>query len=196
MIYELDTSTDLLQNITWQYDKSPALITLINAEQDFFNENVRDFFNSWVENVFNLKTANRFGLLIWAVILGCTSYMEMTQRLSGSSIGFKAGHQNFFQANFGVSSVVTNLSTPSLRKLLTAQMLNFNSNGSIADINRVLAVLFAENRAYASMDIEKNTLTFNFPIALDEDELGLVLFTNILPAPIGVKRVINNGDRE
>lgn len=195
MIYDLDINTDILENITCQYDQSPALSTLIAGEQKFFNTNVRDFWNSWKDIVFNLNTANRFGLLIWAVILGCTEYVEMTQKLlTGKSFGFSEHHKNFFQSNFALNSIIINLSTTALRKLLKAQMLNFNSNASIADINRVLTILFPNNYAYVSCDIENNTITYHFPIALDESELGLVLFTNILPVPVGVKRLINNGE--
>lgn len=194
MIYDLDINTDILENITCQYDQSPALSTLIAGEQTFFNTNVRDFWNSWKEIVFNLNTANRFGLLIWAVILGCTEYVEMTQKLlTGKSFGFGEHNKNFFQSNFALNSIIINLSTTALRKLLKAQMLNFNSNASIADMNRILTILFPNNYAYVSCDIENNTITYNFPIALDESELGLVLFTNILPVPVGVKRIINNG---
>lgn len=193
-VYSLNATSEITQAITWQYDKSSALVTLIQSEQDFYNSAVRDFWVNWERDVFNIDTANYFGLIVWATILGCTEYVEQTKKIRGTSFGFGQVHKNFYKSNFSISSYVKSLPIESLRKLLKAQMYNFNSNGSIASYNRLLAMLFPNSEAYIEYDRDNNSVDFYFTNQLDDEDLNLILFSNICPVPVGVKRTIHNGE--
>lgn len=193
-VYNLDTSSDISENIIAQYDQTTALAGLILAQNAFYAQDVKGFWDSWIQDTFNLNTATRFGLIVWAIILGCSDYVEMTYNLSGTSFGFGQYRKNFYQSNFAVSSYIASLSDVQLRKLLKAQMFNFNSSATIPEMNRLLKILFPLNNTYVTYSVENNTLTFNFPIPLDDDDLSLVLFSNALPVPLGVRRTVNNGN--
>lgn len=193
-IYTPDFNADIESEITWQFDNSDAVKTLIYGKHDFYKENVTDFFNDWYRDVFNLDTANYFGLIVWAIILGCTEYIEITQKISKNTIGFSDTHKNFHESNFALSNYIYTLKIEQLRKVLKAQMYNFNSTGSIYDINKLLAFIFPDNNPYITVD--GKVITIHFPIALDDDDLSIVTFSNMLPLPVGCKRLIDNGNGE
>lgn len=195
-IYNLEFTNELDENITWQFDNSDALKSLINGKKDFFTDAVDNFYTDWYRDVFNIDTANYFGLIVWAIILGCTEYIELTSKIGQKAIGFGEYHKNFHESNFALSSYIYSLPTESLRKVLKAQMYNFNSNGSLHDINKLLNIIYPDNYPYASFDNDTNTLTYNFQIPLGEEDMNIVMFSNMFPAPIGVKRLIRNGTPE
>lgn len=194
--YNVDFSFDLSDSIIWQYDTAERLLKLFNARNRFYQKATGDFWRDWYQNVFNLETANYFGLIVWALILGCTEYIELTQRLGRKSFGFGSAHRNFFESNFALSSYIYSLNEDQLRKVLKAQMLNFYSNGSLYDINRLLVYIFPEHMPYARYDKTTNEITYYFPIALNNDDLSIVMFSNMLPAPVGVRRKIQNGPED
>ena len=182
--------------ILWQYDRSTNLKSLIADKQSFYDDNVDKFFSDWYNDVFNLDTANYFGLIVWALILGCTEYVELTSKIGQKAIGFGPYHKNFHESNFALSNYIYNLPTESLRKVLKAQIYNFNSNGSLYDINRVLNVIYPEHHPYATYNKDTNVLTYHFPIPLSEEDMNIVAFSNMFPTPVGVKRSIQNGIEE
>lgn len=194
--YDLDFSIDILQSVLWQYDKAERLKSLINDKQKFYDDATTEFWEDWYRDVFNVDTANYFGLIIWAIILGCNEYINLTYKLGVKTFGFGESHRNFYQANFSLSSYILTLSKEQLRKVIKAQMYMFNSNGSLYDINKLLVHIFPENKPYARYSTETNTLTFHFDVPLSEEYLNIVLFSNMLYAPVGVKRVIQNGGDE
>lgn len=193
-VYNLDPSSNISENIINQYDNTTALAGLILAQNAFYARDVEGFWEQWIRETFCINSATRFGLIVWSIILGCSDYVEMTYNLSGTSFGFGQYRKNFFQSNFAVSSYISSLSDIQLRKLLKAQMFNFNSSATIPEMNRLLTLLFPQHNAFVSYSVENNTLTFNFPIPLDDDDLSLVLFSNALPVPLGVRRTVNNGN--
>lgn len=189
-------SADFSDVILWQYDRATNLKNLIAKKQDFYNKSIDKFFNDWYTDVFNIDTANYFGLIVWAIILGCSEYIELTSKVGQKAFGYGPYHKNFHESNFALTSYIYNLPTESLRKVLKAQMYNFNSNGSLYDINKVLNVIYPEHNPYATYDKETNILTYHFPIPLGEEDMNIVMFSNIFPAPLGVKRSIDNGPIE
>lgn len=193
-IYELDTSTNITDNIIWQYDKAPKLIALINSEQQFFNNAVSSFFNNWYTNIFNLETANYFGLMVWAKILDCTNYIDFNFKKPNTTFGFGIYNKNFYRSNFA-TNVIGQIVPPELfRLLLKIKIFNMQSNGSLYDINRMLANIFPTQGAYATYDYATNTLTYHFTTKLPGQTLQLLSDNNVLLAPIGVARAIINGE--
>jgi hypothetical protein len=189
-------SADFSDVILWQYETATNLKNLISKKQEFYNQSIDKFFNDWYTDVFNIDTANYFGLIVWAIILGCSEYVELTSKIGQKAFGFGEFHKNFYESNFALTSYIYSLPTESLRKVLKAQMYNFNSNGSLYDINKVLNVIYPEHNPYATYDRETNVLTYHFPVPLSEEDMNIVMFSNMLPAPVGVKRSIDNGGEE
>ena len=69
-IYDvLSLPTDLLQNLTWQYDNAAALKRLITQKNDWYNTNLNTFWNNIVDNFLNISTATDWGLDLWGKAL-------------------------------------------------------------------------------------------------------------------------------
>lgn len=192
--YDLDFSIDILSSILWQYDNADKLKSLINNKHDFFDKHTSKFWENWYRDVFNIDTANYFGLIVWAIILGCNEYVNLTYKVGYKTFGFGPYHKNFYQSNFALGTYILTLSENQLRKVVKAQMYNFNSNGSLYNINRLLVNLFPNNNPYAEYSAENNAITYHFNPALDDDDLNIVIFSNMLPAVVGVRRLIDNGE--
>jgi hypothetical protein len=69
-IQEFDYSINLLRALLWQDNNTPALTALLQAKQAWYDTNVSTFWSDWVTDVFDIRTANEFGLAVWAIILG------------------------------------------------------------------------------------------------------------------------------
>ena len=65
-IQQFNFSVDLLRVILWQYNDAENIENLLTRKQTFYNTAHRDFFNNWIRDVFDLRTANDFGLSVWA----------------------------------------------------------------------------------------------------------------------------------
>lgn len=69
-IQQFDYSINLLRALLWQDDTAPRMTALLQAKQDWYDTNVSTFWENWVADVFDIRTANEFGLAVWAIILG------------------------------------------------------------------------------------------------------------------------------
>ncbi|EMJ4788481.1 DUF2612 domain-containing protein [Klebsiella oxytoca] len=67
-IPEIENSVDLLRNIIWQTDET-NIETLIEAKQAWYTKEQSKFWSDWYRDVFDIRTANDFGLGIWARVL-------------------------------------------------------------------------------------------------------------------------------
>ncbi len=74
-IPEINSSMDLLRNIIWQYDGSEEIQTLMQKKEEWYNKAHTEFWNNWFTDVFDLRTANDFGLSVWALILGVNLFI-------------------------------------------------------------------------------------------------------------------------
>lgn len=68
-VQSFDYSVDLLRSVLWAYNEAENLQGLLNAKQTWYDKNHVEFWESWITDVFDLRTANDFGLSVWAVIL-------------------------------------------------------------------------------------------------------------------------------
>lgn len=69
-IQEFDYSINLLRALLWQDNAAPKTTSLLQQKQAWYDENVSTFWQNWVTDVFDIRTANEFGLAVWAIILG------------------------------------------------------------------------------------------------------------------------------
>ena len=194
-VANVDYSVDLAECITWQYNGSPNLSALIEYK-NAFQLNCKEFLTSWYTDVFNLSSASYFGLIIWAMILSHTNYVQLSAMIGTRSFGFGEYHKNFFESNFALSNFIYKLQPEELRNVLTAQCYNLQSNGSLYDLNRIVNLVFPNHGAYIEVDYNTRGIIYHFPTPLSDEELSIAAYSNILQVPVGTKRKIINGTGE
>ena len=68
-IQAFDFSVDLMRALLWQYNDAARLEALLRQKQTWYDANQSAFWSDWLADVFDLRTANDFGLSVWAIIL-------------------------------------------------------------------------------------------------------------------------------
>lgn len=190
MIKEFDFSVDLLKVILWQYNDAEKLQLILEQKQEWFNVNQTSFWSNWYKDVFNLKTANDFGLAVWAIILEMPIIAEVGQSEADSpAFGFGEFNQNFENGNFfaSVSSQIR-LTTRQKRTILQLRYFQLVSNGTIPEINQFLQSLFGE--AYVFDLYNMNYVIYVFAEEIDSDIQFLLEHFDLLPRPAGVGTAI------
>ena len=163
MSRELDLNVNLLRSILWQYENADKLKALVIGQQQWINENHTKFWNDWIRDVFNLKTANAFGLSVWARILNVSLTIEREQNIY-DVFGFGVEHENFNNGGFGIAAgAVDNVSVERARKMLLARYFTLGYAPTVPNINMILEVLFGDGAVYVvdSLDMQYSTYTFN-----------------------------------
>ena len=194
-IQTFDYTTNLEQAVLWQYSNATNLQSLISQKQTWYNTNQTAFWQNWYTNVFNLATANMFGLSVWSVILGQpitlpSSAAPQTQ----PSFGFGAYNYNFTNGNFtNYNGSVYTFPLQYARLILQLRYYQLTSSGTVPEINRMLATLFASFGVCYVLDTlhMKMEYVFEFPLTYEL----LLIFQNfdLLPRPAGVEIIINQG---
>lgn len=186
-IQQFDFSVNLMRALLWQYNDATRLQSLLQQKQDWYNENQTQFWESWIRDVFDLRTANDFGLSVWAIILNIPLVIAGPEDETGKPIfGFGQYRKNFGNGNFA-SIQASALTTEQKRLVLRLRYFQLVTRGTVPEINRFLAYLFGgEGIAYVNDGLNMTGLyVFNVPIS---SELDAVLSQyDLLPRPAGVK---------
>lgn len=185
-ILPLDFSVDLLRAILWQYNDATRLQSLLQSKQDWYNENQRDFWENWVRDVFDLRTANEFGLTVWAIILGMPLFLETEDEPDKDIWGFGEYRENFNNGNFASSGGV-GLTLEQKRIVLRLRYFQLTTRATVPEINAFFAYLFSDlGRAYVADGLDMTALyIFEFDIS---SPLKMVLTEfDLLPRPAGVR---------
>ena len=161
-IFEYNPSTDLKKHIFWQYNNAPALNSLVDAKQKWYDTNQTQFWLDWVKNVLNINTANDYGLAIWGSLLR-------------------------IPRNYIVNGVNTPLTTNQYRKVILARLRLMRMRGTIPEINKLLKFLFGEyGKAYV-IDNFNMTMTYRFDFNLSALQLAVLQTITLFPRPAGVQ---------
>jgi hypothetical protein len=99
-IQAFDYSIDLLQAILWQYNDAAKLQSLLEQKQEWYDEQYSAFWEDWYRDVFDLRTANDFGLSVWAILLNIPLTITSGQAPSTNLWGF-GPYPNFSRASPG-----------------------------------------------------------------------------------------------
>lgn len=185
MSRELDLNVNLLRSILWQYENADKLKALVLGQQEWINKNHTKFWKNWIRDVFNLKTANAFGLAVWARILNVPLTIER-EKNQDDAFGFGAEHANFNNGSFStMTGAIDNVSVEQARKMLLARYFTLTYAPTVPNINMILEVLFGEGEAYVvdSLDM-RYTYTFNG--APDYRTRDLIKNVDFLPRPAAV----------
>lgn len=186
-IQALDFSVDLMRALLWQYNDAARLEALVRQKQDWYNANQEAFWNDWVADVFDLRTANDFGLAVWAIILDIPLVVASAVDPDDKPIwGFDQYRENFNNGNFA-SIASSALSTEQKRLVLRLRYYQLVTTGAVPEINAFFAYLFAPlGPAYVKDGYDmraRYVFEFPMPSAL---EVVLTEF-DLLPRPAGVK---------
>lgn len=184
-----DFSVDLMRALLWQDNKAPKITQIIRDEQKWYDVNQTQFWTDWVRDVFDIRTANQFGLAVWAIVLG----VPLTVILPPSNpdkptFGFGAFRRNFNRGNFSSSSSTTaGLTLAQRRILLQLRYLRLTTRCTVPSINKAVNRILGDQGTIRVIDGGTMTITyvFSFP---PSSELAFVLDNfDILPRPAAVK---------
>ena len=164
-IYNYDPSVDLTKHIFWQYNNAPAINSIINAKNEWFNTNQTVFWENWVKNVLNIKTANDYGLSIWGALL----QVPRTYNVNGDDL---------------------TLTTNQYRTVLLARLKLLHTRATVPEINKLLKFLFGQyGKAYVTDNFDM-TMTYHFNFNLSDLQLAVLQNVTLLPRPAGVEAII------
>ncbi len=166
-IYDaLSLPTDLLQNITWQYDNAAALKSLISQKNTWYNTNLNSFWQGIVNDFLNISTATDWGLDLWGKAL-------KVNRI------------------YNVNGTQTTLSTELYRRLILGKLQLIRSNGTVPEINNYLNFIFKDRSTSNISAYVKDNLDMSVYYVLNftptEEELALIYSREFLPTPAGVE---------
>jgi hypothetical protein len=133
-----------------------------------------------------LRTANDFGLSVWAVILNIPLTITSGTVPSANLWGFGPFRKNFNRGNFAPSSSGIRLTTEQRRLVLRLRYFQLVTRGAIPEINAFLKYVFASFGIVYALDGLNMSMDYVFTFQ-PPSQLRFVLETyDILPRPAGV----------
>lgn len=141
---KLNFDLHLDENITWQYDQAVRMAQLISSKSNWYKTYGEDFFNGWYTSVFNLKTANRFGCVVWAIILNVPVGLIFSPMATRPPFGFGGGRENFDDANFFGAGSLNELTLDEARRLLRVRYYAQTMSPNVTNINGMLKDVFGD----------------------------------------------------
>ncbi len=185
-IQQFNFDANVLQTLLWQYENAPNIEALLQAKQDVWDEDFADFWENFQTNIFDLKTANDFGLSVWAIILGA----PIVYNLSGAGTegwGFGQYRKNFNNGNFASNSgIVYRLSTATARAILRLRYYQLTGTCTVPAINRMLTDVFEDYGLAYIKDNHDMTQTYYFNFPLPTDLAFAFSNFDVLPRPAAV----------
>lgn len=187
-IQSFDYSVDLLQVLLWQYNEAPNIQKLIELKQSWYETNQRDFWENWVRDVFDLRTANQFGLSVWAKILCLPITIDDNASSKKKTVfGFGKYNRNFYRSNFYGPGINTEtLTSESARILLRLRYYQLTSSGRVEEINKFLDYLFGDLGGAYVIDNLDMSITYVFRFDIDKKIILAANYYNVFPRPAGV----------
>lgn len=197
-IQPLDFSADLLRAILWQYNDAINLQGILQKKQDWRNENQTAFWAGWIRDVFDLRTANEFGLRVWAIILDMPLFISSAPLATKPTWGFGPYRYNFRGgANFSSAAGFTSaLPLEAKRLALQLRYFQLTTAGTIPEINRMLKFLFGRYGGAYVLDGLNMTMSYRFRFPLSWWMKFIFDQFDLLPRPAGVKITYSDGTRK
>lgn len=185
-IQQFNYAVNILQTLLWQYQNAPNIKALLEDKQDWYNTKQSQFWVDFYNDIFNLKTANDFGLAVWAIILGA----PIVYNLPGAGTkawGFEEFRFNFNNGNFSNNSgVVFALSSESARAVLRLRYYQLTGECTVPALNRMLADVFEGYGTAYVLDGLNMTQAYIFNFQLSQDLQFAFTNFDVLPRPAGV----------
>jgi hypothetical protein len=193
-IQEFDPSVDVLRVLLWQYNKAENLEGILTLKQNWYDLYHSDFWSDWVVNVFDLRTANEFGLGVWAIILDLPLFTTgEASPADYPAFGFADYQGNFFNYNFAISDgSVVSLTLEQKRIVLRMRYFALTTNCTVPSINRFLKYLFGDGVAYIEDNLDM-TAKYKFTVFQEPELLEAITLLDVWPRPSTVNLTIENG---
>jgi hypothetical protein len=198
-IQAFDYSVDLLRALLWQYNKAERLEGVLTQKQAWYDENQKEFWSSWARDVFDLRTANAFGMQVWAVILG-VKLLIATEPTDPDqpTWGFSSYQQNFGRGNFGqLEAGAVGLTLEQQRLVLRLRYFQLVSRCTNPEINRFMSVVFADlGHVYVQDHLDMSRITYVFDFSLSSQLAQVLESFDMLPRPatVGVDYIVIGRD--
>jgi len=184
-VEQFDFIVDVSRALIWQYNSAEKIEAMVLNKQKWLDENVRDFWANWYRDVYDLRTANDFGLQVWAIILGMQ--FALKEDIPTVWFGFTgSGGKNFNNASFFPNNTLA-LSTEQKRNLLQLRYFQITSGGTIPEINRAVQRILPNAKIIDNMNM---TITLAYPDIPSSEAMYILENYDVIPRPAGVK--INN----
>lgn len=185
-VQDINFDVNLWRSILWQHEGAPKALALCEHDQFFADTHVKKFWNDFITDIYNLKTANTFGLYIWARILG--SSISISMGSPKDNWGFGSNDKNFENAGFAYSSSGSVLTIESTRILLLMRFFELTMAPTIPNINYMLQQVFGEGQAYAVdlYETQAMEMQYFFLEQLPTDLIDVFDKEDVLPRPSGV----------
>lgn len=186
-VQALDFSVNVMRALLWQHNEALRLQSLVAAKQAWYDENQEQFWTDWVRDVFDLRTANDFGLTVWAIILNIPLAPPGDVDPADKPIwGFATDDVNFTNGNF-TSAGAAVLTMEQRRLVLRLRYFQLVTRGTVPEVNAFMADLFADyGSVYVVDGLNMNArYVFGFPLPSAIEQV----FTkyDLLPRPAGVR---------
>jgi len=186
-IQAFDYSLNLLKAMLWQYNDAARLEALIQQKQDWYDAEYSGFWSEWVRDVFDLRTANDFGLAVWAIILDLPLAVAATPDDPGKPLwGFGQYFEGFENGNFASLSG-TALTVEQKRIVLRLRYFQLFTRGTVPEVNAFLAQLFPTQGPAYVVDGLNMEIQYVFQFALPSALVLILDEYDLLPRPAGVK---------
>ena len=186
-IQAFDFSVNLLRALLWQHNEAARLESLLTLKQAWYDAENKGFWDNWTRDVFDLRTANEFGLSVWAIILNMPLSAAALPDPDSERViwGFAADDENYTNGNFeGVSGIP--LTTTQVRLILRLRYFQLVTRGVVPEINSFIGELFAEFGSTYVVDGLNMTARYVFGFELSPDLQTVLSAFDLLPRPAGV----------
>lgn len=185
-VQNINFDVNLWRSILWQHEGAPKALALCEHDQFFADAHVKQFWNDFITDIYNLKTANTFGLYIWARILG--SSISISMGSPKDNWGFGSNDKNYENAGFGYSSSGSVLTIESTRILLLMRWFQLTTAPTVPNINYMLKEVFGAGQAYVVdlYETQPMTMKYFFQEQLPTDLEDVFTNEDVLPRPSGV----------
>lgn len=183
-IHNIDFNINLLRTVLWQWENDDAAVSLAQYDQKYAD----DYTQFWIDfyhNIFDIRTANQFGLIIWARILGLP--LTLKNEAAGDVWGFGTDDENFDNAPF-ITETGTSVTYGTARILLLLRRYSLELSPTIPNINFIIKEVFGQDAGYV-VDRPSGipmTMHYHFSISLPLELEDAFNTMDILPRPAGV----------
>lgn len=185
-IQEFDYNANIMRSLLWRNNAAPNITELIQNKQDYFDADNRDFWESWFTDVFDLRTANKFGLSVWSIILGFPiSLLPDVLPADNSNWGFGSFRKNFNNGNFTPLGGFP-LTVEDARIVLRLRYYQLTTNGNVSGLNLMLDDIFSDQGLSYVTDGLDMTMVYVFNFVVSSSLQSVFSTSDILPRPAGV----------
>lgn len=182
-----DFSINLLENITWQYDKALKAVSLAEWLQEFVALNYTAFWQDWKNNVFNLIKADEFGLEVWSIILDQPLLIGGEPDPSDKPIwGYDEYYENYDNGNYANATSGPVLTLEEKRLILRLRFFQLFARANCFETNYFLKILFGEDNVYV-LDGQDMSMRVVYLNGISEALQTFIKQFDLIPRPAAVK---------